>query len=170
MLSAFSIVSYMVKQSLPAVSAVTAENFEEFKSMDKIVVVGYLGADDKKAEDAFKKFADAQRDNYLFGLTDDAALAEAEAVKQPAIVLYKDFDEKKAVYDGQQIDQDALVHWAKTASTPLVGVIGPDTYSGYMSVCICQAWLYIYIYVLKGLTRAGWYPVGIYFCRDSRGA
>lgn len=123
----------MTKQSLPAVSQVTAEGLEEFKTMDKIVLVAYSGADDKAANEAFTTLAEAQRDNYLFGATDDAALAEAEGVKQPSIVLYKDFDEKKAVYDGK-FEQEDLLQWIKTASTPLVGEVNPETYSGYMSV------------------------------------
>jgi len=92
-----AIVSYMTKQSLPAISQVTAESLEEFKTMDKIVLVSYSGADHKAAHDVFTELAEAQRDHYLFGATDDATLAEAEGVKHPSIVLYKDFDEKKAV-------------------------------------------------------------------------
>ena len=123
----------MLKQSLPAVSDVTAETLEEFKTMDKIVLVAYTGSDDKAANEAFTTLADAQRDNYLFGTTDDAAVAEAEGVKQPSIILYKDFDEKKAIYDGQ-FEQEDLLTWIKTASTPLVGEVNPETYSNYMSV------------------------------------
>jgi protein disulfide-isomerase A1 len=123
----------MTKQSLPAVSHVTAESLEEFKTMDTIVLVAYAGADEKAANEAFTILAEAQRDNYLFGATDDVALAEAEEVKQPSIVLYKDFDEKKAVYDGK-FEQEELLQWIKTASTPLVGEVNPETYSSYMSV------------------------------------
>jgi protein disulfide-isomerase A1 len=124
----------MVKQSLPAVSPVTAENLEEIKTMDKVVVIGYIGSDDKAANEIFTEFAESQRDNYLFAAASDAAIAKAEGVKQPSIVLYKDFDEKKAIYDGE-IEQDAILSWVKTASTPLVGELGPETYSGYITVC-----------------------------------
>ena len=124
----------MVKQSLPAVSPVTPENLEEIKTMDKIVVIGYIASDDQTANDIFTTFAESQRDNYLFAATSDASIAKAEGVKQPSIVLYNDFDEKKATYDGE-IEQDALLSWVKTASTPLVGELGPETYSGYITVC-----------------------------------
>lgn len=128
------IISYMTKQSMPAVSTVTEENLEEFKTLDKIVVVGYVAADDKTSSKSFTAFAESQRDNYLFGTSDDAALAKAEGVKQPSIVLYKDFDEKKTVYDGK-LDEESILAWTKTASTPLVGELGPETYSKYMAVC-----------------------------------
>lgn len=136
-----AIVSYMVKQSLPAVTTVTEDNLEEVKSMDKIVVVGYIASDDKAASDAFTSFAEAQRDDYLFASTSDEAIAKAEGVKQPSIVLYKDFDEKKAIYNGD-IEQEAILGWVKTASTPLVGEIGPETYSGYMSAGIPLAYVF----------------------------
>jgi protein disulfide-isomerase A1 len=124
----------MTKQSLPAVSSVSEENLEEFKTMDKVVIIGYISPDDKKSNDIFTSLAESQRDTYLFGASTDGALAKAEGVKQPSIVLYKDFDEKKAVFDGK-IDKDSILSWAKTASTPLVGEIGPETYSAYISVC-----------------------------------
>lgn len=125
----------MIKQSLPAVSSVTEENLEEFKAMDKVVIIGYISPEDRKSNETFTSLAESQRDAYLFGASNDAALAKAEGVKQPSIVLYKDFDEKKAVFDGK-IDKESILSWAKTASTPLVGEVGPETYSGYISVCL----------------------------------
>ncbi|KAE8400421.1 protein disulfide-isomerase [Aspergillus pseudonomiae] len=136
-----AIVSYMVKQSLPAVSPVTPENLEEIKTMDKIVVIGYIASDDQAANEIFTSFAESQRDNYLFAATSDASVAKTEGVKQPSIVLYKDFDEKKATYDGE-IEQDALLSWVKTASTPLVGELGPETYSGYITAGIPLAYIF----------------------------
>ncbi|KNG85534.1 putative protein disulfide isomerase Pdi1 [Aspergillus nomiae NRRL 13137] len=136
-----AIVSYMVKQSLPAVSPVTPENLEEIKTMDKIVVIGYIASDDQAANEIFTSFAESQRDNYLFAATSDASVAKTEGVKQPSVVLYKDFDEKKATYDGE-IEQDALLSWVKTASTPLVGELGPETYSGYITAGIPLAYIF----------------------------
>ncbi|KAJ5475039.1 Protein disulfide-isomerase [Penicillium diatomitis] len=136
-----SIVSYMTKQSMPAISMLTEETLEEFKTMDKIVIVGYLGADDKATNKSFTTFAESQRDNYLFGASNDAALAKAEGVKQPSIVLYKDFDEKKAVYEGKQ-DLESILAWVTVASTPLVGELGPETYSKYMASGIPLAYIF----------------------------
>lgn len=123
----------MTKQSMPAVSSVTEENLKEFKTLDNIVIVGYVGSDDKSSNKSFTAFAESQRDNYLFAASNDVALAKAEGAKQPSIVLYKDFDEKKDVYDGK-FDEESILTWVKTASTPLVGELGPETYSKYMAV------------------------------------
>ncbi|KAE8144315.1 protein disulfide-isomerase [Aspergillus avenaceus] len=136
-----AIVSYMVKQSLPAVSPVTAENIEEIKTMDKIVVIGYMASDDKAASEKFTTIAESQRDNYLFAAANDASVAQAEGVEQPSIILYKDFDEKKAIFDGE-IEQDVVNAWLKTASTPLVGELGPETYSGYITAGIPLAYIF----------------------------
>src|SRR5438045_568695 len=84
------IISYMTKQSLPAVSTLTPETIEEFKTADKVVLIGYFAADDKASNTTFNAAADSMRDDYLFGATNDATLAQAEGVKQPSIVLYKD--------------------------------------------------------------------------------
>ena len=123
----------MTKQALPAVSLLNEESIEEFKSQDKVVVIGYFGADDKKSNTTFNSVADAHRDDYLFGATSDEALAKKEGVKQPGIVLYKSFDEGKDVYDGK-FEKAPIVKFTKDSATPLVGEVGPETYAGYMAV------------------------------------
>ena len=130
-----AIVSYMTKQSLPSVSSLESKAaLEEFKTADKVVLVGYFAADDKSSNTTFSELADELRDSFLFGATSDAALAKAEGVKAPAIVLYKAFDEGKATFE-ETFTKEALTEFAKTASTPLIGEVGPDTYSSYMAVC-----------------------------------
>lgn len=125
----------MTKQSLPAVSTLAKDSLEEFKTADKVVLVAYFDKDDKATNETFTAVAKGLRDEYLFGATNDADVAEAEGVKQPAIVLYKSFDEGKDIYT-EAIEKEALEEFIKTAATPLVGEVGPETYSGYMSVSL----------------------------------
>ncbi|KAK4043651.1 protein disulfide-isomerase [Parachaetomium inaequale] len=136
-----AITSYMVKQSLPAVSEVTKDTLEEFKKADKVVIVAYVDAADKASSDVFTEAAEKLRDNYPFGVSTDAALAEAEGVKAPAVVLYKDFDEGKSVFS-EKFDAEAIEKFAKTAATPLIGEVGPETYSDYMSAGIPLAYIF----------------------------
>ncbi len=131
----------MIKQSLPAVSEVTKDTLEEFKKADKVVLVAYLDAADKASNDVFTEVADKLRDNYPFGFSSDAALAEAEGVKAPAVVLYKDFDEGKSVFS-EKFDVEAIEKFAKTSATPLIGEVGPETYSDYMSAGIPLAYIF----------------------------
>jgi len=106
-----------------------------------VVLVGYFAADDKSSNDTYSKVADALRDNYLFGATSDASLAKEAGVEQPAIVLYKTFDEGKNTFD-EKFDVDAIKKFAKTAATPLIGEVGPETYSGYMESGLPLAYIF----------------------------
>ena len=129
-----AIVSYMTKQGMPSVSLLhSSEALEEFKTADKVVLVGFFDKDDKSSNATFSEAADELRDTFLFAATSDAALAKAEGVKQPAIVLYKTFDEGKATFE-EGFTKESVTDFAKTASTPLVGEVGPETYAGYMAV------------------------------------
>ncbi|KAF3892516.1 Protein disulfide-isomerase domain-containing protein, variant 2 [Trichophyton interdigitale] len=136
-----AITSYMIKQSLPSVSVVTADNFEEVKSLDKVVVVAFIGEDDKETNTTYTALADSMRDDVLFAGTNSADLAKKEGVSLPAVVLYKEFDDRKDIYDGK-FEADAIKAFIKSASTPLVGEVGPETYSGYMSAGIPLAYIF----------------------------
>lgn len=124
----------MTKQSLPAVSILAPEALEEFKTQDKVVLVAYFAADDTTSNTSYSEVANKLRDDYLFGATNDAALAKAEGVKQPAIVLYKTFDEGKNTFE-EKFELEAITSFAKTAAIPLVGEVGPETYADYIAVC-----------------------------------
>ncbi|KAK3114519.1 protein disulfide-isomerase precursor [Teratosphaeriaceae sp. CCFEE 6253] len=137
-----AIVSYMTKQSLPSVSLLqSSEALEEFKTADKVVLVAFFGKDDKTSNATFEEVADELRDSFLFGSTSDPALAKAEGVSQPAIVLYKTFDEGKNSFE-EGFTKDKVVQFAKTASTPLIGEVGPETYAGYMAAGIPLAYIF----------------------------
>ncbi|KAH8910891.1 protein disulfide-isomerase precursor [Coniochaeta sp. PMI_546] len=136
-----AITSYMIKQSLPAVSILTKDTLEDFKKADKVVLVAYIDAADKVSNETFTEVADKLRDNYPFGASSDAALAEAEGVTPPAIVLYKDFDDGKSVFT-EKFDAAAIEKFAKTAATPLIGEVGPETYSDYMDAGIPLAYIF----------------------------
>jgi len=155
-----SIVSYMIKQSLPSVSVLNKDTIEEFKTADKVVLIAYFDADDKKSNTTFSAVADTNRDNYLFGATSDPALAKAAGVTTPAVVAYRSFDEPVTVYDGA-FEVDDITAFAKTAAIPLIGEVGPETYSGYMQAGIPLAYIFVedadskatYVDGLKTLAR-----------------
>lgn len=131
----------MIKQSLPAVSEITKENIDEFKTADKVVLVAFTDIDDKTNIDLFAQIAEKNRDIYPFGVTHDPELAKAEGINMPSIVLYKQFDEGKVIFS-DKFDVEAVEKWTKTASTPLIGEVGPETYSAYMSAGIPLAYIF----------------------------
>lgn len=132
----------MIKQSLPAVTLVTSENFETFSTSDNVVVIGFFDASDKTSNETFTAVANSQRDELLFGATNDASIAKEQGVKQPAVVMYKTFDEGKAIHEGA-FEEATLQAWTKQASVPLMGEIGPDTYSGYIESGIPLAYIFV---------------------------
>ncbi|KAG9248861.1 thioredoxin-like domain-containing protein [Calycina marina] len=136
-----AIVSYMTKQSLPAVSLLTKETIEDFKTADKVVLVGYFAADDKTSNAIYTTVAEKLRDSYLFGASSDADLAKAEGVSFPSVALYKSFDEGKSVF-AETLSADAIEQFAKTASIPLIGEVGPETYAGYMATGMPLAYIF----------------------------
>ncbi len=123
----------MIKQSLPAVSILDKSSLDEFKKAENVVLVAYLSADDKSSNETFTAVADSLREKYLFGATNDESLAKAEGVKMPAVVLYKQYDEGKNTFT-EKFDKEKLESFVKTASVPLVGEVGPETYGDYMAV------------------------------------
>lgn len=131
----------MVKQSLPAVSLLNKETLADFKTADEVVLVAYINADDKANNETFTAIADELRDTYLFGGVNDAEVAKAEGVEAPAIVLYKSFDSGKDVFT-EKFDAEAIKSFAKTAATPLIGEVGPETYSSYMSSGLPLAYIF----------------------------
>lgn len=132
----------MTKQSLPAVSLLTEDTITDFKTADQLVVIGYFGSDDVKSNATYTALAEKLRDNYLFGATSDPALAEAEGVKTPTIVVYKKYDDPKTVYDGE-FEVEALREFAAFSAIPLIGEVGPETYSGYMSAGVPLAYIFV---------------------------
>lgn len=137
-----AIVSFMNKQSLPAVSTLDKDNHDEFSKSDKVVIIAYVDESDKESLATFTEVAESLRDTFLFGATTDAELAKAAEVTAPAVVLYKAFDEGKDIFQ-DTFKIDALKEFATVSSTPLVGEVGPETYAGYMESGIPLAYLFV---------------------------
>ncbi|KAN0065402.1 protein disulfide-isomerase precursor [Thecaphora frezii] len=135
------IVSYMQKQSLPALSKLSADNIAEFKGKDKVVAITYLSEKDTEDLDVITKVAEAHRDNYLFGVTHDEALAKAAGVTAPALVLYRQFDEPEVKFD-KKINEDDIVSFLKVESVPLVDELGPENFMVYAGSGLPLAYLF----------------------------
>lgn len=139
------IISYMIKQSLPAVSEVTKENFDEFKKADKLVAVAFLPSSTDSPAPEFSATANKHRDDYLFGLSTDAEVAAAADVTPPAIVVFRSFDEPKTLYpypisSAQVAD---LESWIGDLSVPLLDEVGAENYQAYASSAKPLAYLFV---------------------------
>ncbi|KAG2156105.1 thioredoxin-like protein [Suillus clintonianus] len=139
------IISYMIKQSLPAVSDVTASNLNEFQNADKIVVLAYVSSTTKAPAPEFSATADKHRDAYLFGITSDAAAISAAGVTAPAIVVYRSFDEHvtEYPYPPSAATVTEIENWVQELSIPILGEVNGETYSMYASSAKPIAYLFL---------------------------
>lgn len=133
------------RQSLPAVSEVTAANFDEFKKADKIVAVAYLSSSSDAPAAEFKDAAEKHRDDYLFGQSTDPAVIEAAGVSPPAIVLYRAFDDPVSVYPYPVLSATAeeIENWIKDLSVPILAEVDADNYMIYAQSRKPLAYLFV---------------------------
>ncbi|KIX98210.1 uncharacterized protein Z520_06290 [Fonsecaea multimorphosa CBS 102226] len=127
------IVSWLTRQTLPAISEVTADSLQELKSKSDVVVVGFFAPGDKDSREAFTSVAEALHEDYLFGITGDEDLARREQIAVPGIVLYKNFDEKKNILEMPSYDSRAISAFVKAASTPLVADFHPELHVNFVN-------------------------------------
>ncbi|KAI0254682.1 thioredoxin-like protein [Lactifluus subvellereus] len=139
------IISYMTKQSLPAVSQVTAANIEEFKLADKIVAIAYLFSPSDAPAAEFQATAEKHRDDYLFGQSTDAAVIEAAGVSPPAIVLYRAFDDPISVYPHSVASAtvEEIGNWIKGLSIPIIAEVSAENYMVYAQSGKPLAYLFV---------------------------
>ncbi|KAI0832416.1 protein disulfide isomerase [Trametes gibbosa] len=129
------IISYMTKQSLPAVSVVTKEDFEDFKKADKIVALAFLPSATDAPAAEYSSAANKHRDDYLFGLTTDKSVAEAAGVTPPAIVVFRNFDEPQTEFPypiGSATSKE-IEDWLQELSIPIIDEVGAENYQVYAS-------------------------------------
>ncbi|TBU32775.1 disulfide isomerase [Dichomitus squalens] len=139
------IISYMTKQSLPAVSEVTKENFEEFKKADNIVALAFLPSSTDAPAPEFSATANKHRDDYLFGLTTDPEVAAAAGVTPPAIVVFRSFDEPQTEYPYPIASAKVydIESWIGDLAVPLLGEVGAENYQTYASSGKPLAYLFV---------------------------
>ncbi|KAI0750800.1 protein disulfide isomerase [Daedaleopsis nitida] len=139
------IISYMVKQSLPAVSDVTKENFEEFQKADKLVAIAFVPSSTDAPAPEFSATANKHRDDFLFGLSTDKEVAEAAGVTPPAIVVYRSFDDPKTDYPypiaSAQVKD--LENWLADLAIPIIDEVGAENYQTYAQSGKPLAYLFV---------------------------
>ncbi|KAL1690062.1 thioredoxin-like domain-containing protein [Schizophyllum commune] len=137
------IVSYMVKQSLPAVNDVGA-NHDEFVKSDKLVVVAYAKKDEPVSKE-FAEVAQSNRDDYLFGHVTDADVTAAAGVTPPQIVVYRTFDDERTEYPlpAKGAKARELEEWIQELSIPVIDEVNGENYGLYASSEKPLAYLFI---------------------------
>ena len=134
------------RQSLPSVSTVTLDNYEEFKAADKVVLLAYVTSTEDAPIPVFSSVADSYRDKYLFGLTTDEAAAKEAGVKPPAVVLYKKFDEGRNDFPSDKvpsITDDSLIEWIESNAIPLIDEVSGENYNHYVTARLPLGFIFV---------------------------
>jgi protein disulfide-isomerase A1 len=121
------------RQSLPAVTEVTAANIEEFIMADKIVAIACLSSPSDDLAAVFHATAEKHRDDYLFGQSTDPVVIESAAVSAPAIVLYRTFDDPITVYPHAVTSAtvETIEDWIAELSIPVISEVNAENYMSY---------------------------------------
>lgn len=127
------IVSYMIKQSLPAVTDLTGDKHYEFTHADRIVAVLYTASKTDAPAPEFSGTADKHRDDWLFGHATDENAANIAGVTPPSLVLYRNFDEPRLVYPYPIASAKVsdIEQWISDLSVPYLDQVGPNNYALY---------------------------------------
>jgi protein disulfide-isomerase A1 len=127
------------------VTDVTAANFDEFKTADKIVAIAFLSEETDAPASEFAITAEKHREDYLFGRSTDAAAAEKAGVTPPAIVLYRTFDEPETPYPYPVASAKAedVEQWLKGLEIPLMAEVSAENYMTYAQSGKPLAYLFV---------------------------
>lgn len=127
------IVTYMTKQSLPAVTEVTGDKHDEFIHADKIVALLYTGTKTELPAPEFSATAEKHRDDWLFGHSSDESASNTAGIVPPSLVLYRTFDEQRLVYPYPIASAKVtdIEQWISDWSIPYLDQVGPNNYAIY---------------------------------------
>jgi len=108
-------------------------------------VVGFYDVsveDHKDEHQTFHKVAKEMSEEAVFGYTEGTKSAEEHGVKQPALVLFKKFDEGKLVYDGK-FEVEDIKKFIAANKVPLVDEIGPENFMSYVDSGLPLAYTFV---------------------------
>ncbi|KAG5519273.1 hypothetical protein PMAC_001898 [Pneumocystis sp. 'macacae'] len=157
---ATSIVSYMIKQTLPVVTSISLENFEDFKASDEIILIAFLDTLDDPLNDLFFSLASKYRNKYSFGLSSDPEVFKKVKVTAPAIYMFKKAEDVYIVYRGKY-EYGELEAFLNSESLPLFGELLPETYERYISSKVPIGCIFVSSVEEKKMFEASLLPLAV---------
>lgn len=130
-----SILAYLKRQTSPTISTVTADSLQAFRSANDVTVVGHIPSDDNASFESFHSLAKVLRDDYLFGVSHDEALAEQDHVRIPSIVVYKALEQEKETLTLTG-NVEGMVTAVQEAARLLVVEYLPELHENFLKVCV----------------------------------
>ncbi|XP_054731956.1 protein disulfide-isomerase [Anastrepha obliqua] len=113
------IVSWVNKKAGPPAKELnTSEELEEFLKTNEIAVVGFFKDQESSEVKTLISAANAL-DNFLFGVCSNEELFAKYETKDGSVLLFKPFDEKKSVFEGE-FNVENLKKFVQVQSLPLI--------------------------------------------------
>ncbi|KAK3357334.1 thioredoxin-like domain-containing protein, partial [Lasiosphaeria hispida] len=117
---AAALLHFIARQKRPVVSHnLGSEELVAFKTTDETVFVAYLDREDRAAAEVVTDAAIRYRGEFSFGTVTDPGLAEAQGIKVPSVVCYRQIDGDTMRFSFDQPHK--FDDWAKEASRPILG-------------------------------------------------
>jgi len=138
------IINYLKKQAAPASTPLTdAAAATAFADSDRLVIVGFFDSKDSEDYTKFLEVANKYRDSFTFGeVVGNADVNKAlEVETTPSVMLYKQYDEKKALFGGHQTAN--LTEFILYHSIPIIDEIGPHNFKRYIETGKPLAYLFV---------------------------
>lgn len=118
--------SFVRRHGQPIITELSSVgDVDQFSKTDRVTVVGYFDEKDSKSAATFGGIAKDNRDDCLFGHISDTAFGDIEGLRQPAIVLYKAFDDGKDVFT-EDFSPENIENFLIESTLPLIPEIGFD--------------------------------------------
>lgn len=106
------------KTGFPATEIKSVDGAEEFIKSQPVVIIGFFDDRETDAAKTFLKVADAV-DDYPFGFTSNKEVYAKYEAKSGSIILFKNFDDGNAVFDGE-IEEEEIKKFFAQKSMPLI--------------------------------------------------
>ncbi|XP_067003886.2 protein disulfide-isomerase [Anabrus simplex] len=120
------IVNWLLKKTGPAAKEITSvDDAKAFVDATNVAVLGFFKDVDSAGAKSFLAVANAI-DDHPFGITSDDSVFSEYGLQDGQVVLFKKFDEGKAVLEGD-VNEDSIKKFVTSQSLPLVVEFNHDT-------------------------------------------
>lgn len=140
--TANDIIGYMETLLTDPVSEIASGNVEEFLARKPVAILAFNFESDSPNAKVLNEVAATNRFKYSFGLTSDQELVKKyEIGKEPAIVMFKSFDDPQVKFT-KPINAANLEDFIKKNSLPILDDINADNYQFYMQLNLPMAYIF----------------------------
>lgn len=121
------IISWVSKKTGPPAKPLTSvDEVKSFTDANTVAVVGFFKDSESDAAKVFLEVANAV-DGHVFGIVNSEDVFGEFEAKDGSVILFKKFDEGKAVYEGAELTSELLQEFIATYSMELIVDFNQET-------------------------------------------